>query len=41
MPLQIIGLVGNLAAAEVVAELGTSRVLELANLIKHVESILK
>ena len=41
IPWEVIGFVGNLAAAEIVAELGTKRTLDMANLIKHIESILK
>ena len=41
MPWEIVGFVGNLAGAEAVSQLGTSRLLETATLIKHTEAILK
>ena len=41
MPWEMVGLVGNLAGAEAVAEIGNKRVLKLGNIIKHIQSILK
>ncbi len=41
MPWDIVGFIGNLVGAEMVAELGTKHSLDVANLIKHVQSILK
>lgn len=41
VPWDIVGFVGNIAGAEAVAQLGTSRLLETANLVKHTEAILK
>ena len=41
MPWEIVGFVGNLAGAEAVSQLGTSRLLEGTSLIKHTEAILK
>ena len=40
MPWEWVGLLGNLAGAEAVAELGNKRILKLGNLIKHAQSIL-
>jgi rfaE bifunctional protein kinase chain/domain/rfaE bifunctional protein nucleotidyltransferase chain/domain len=41
MPWDIVGFIGNLAGAEAVAEIGTSRTLEIASLIKHAQTMLK
>ena len=41
IPWDVVGFIGNLVGAEVVAELGTKHALDVANLIKHVQSILK
>ena len=41
VPWDIVGFFGNLAGAEAVAEIGTSRKLESSNLIKFVQTILK
>jgi rfaE bifunctional protein kinase chain/domain/rfaE bifunctional protein nucleotidyltransferase chain/domain len=40
-PWDIVALYGNLAGAEVVAELGTSRSIDRASLVKHVGAMLK
>jgi sugar/nucleoside kinase (ribokinase family) len=40
-PWDIVALYGNLAGAEVVAELGTSRTIDRASLVKHVGAMLK
>ena len=41
VPWELVGFIGNLAAAEIVAELGTKRSLDMASLVKHMEAILK
>jgi rfaE bifunctional protein kinase chain/domain/rfaE bifunctional protein nucleotidyltransferase chain/domain len=41
VPWDIVGFFGNLAGAEVVAEIGTSRILESSNLIKFTQTMLK
>ncbi len=40
-PWEIVSFLANLAGAEAVAELGTSKTIDRATLVKHVESILK
>jgi len=41
VPWELVGFIGNLAAAEIVAELGTKRSLDMTSLVKHMEAILK